>query len=215
MILVGQYDSPFVRRAAVALHHHGLAFERRVLSVFADFDAMIGENPLGKVPVLILDDGDRLWDSRAILEYLDALALPAARLTPEDPATFRRMLRIEAAGIGLAEKVYERGIDLGRKSVSDPGWVARLERQIASAQDWLDGALGDGWAAGPALSRADLAAALAATYLAEKAPALYEPARRPGLEAHRRRAESLPCFAAARYSAAEAAASGWRPDAPG
>ena len=42
MILVGQYDSPFVRRVAIALGHYGLAFERRVLSTFRDFDVMFG-----------------------------------------------------------------------------------------------------------------------------------------------------------------------------
>lgn len=55
MILIGQYDSPFVPRVAVALNLYGIGFERRVLSVFADFDAMLRINPLGKVPVLQLD----------------------------------------------------------------------------------------------------------------------------------------------------------------
>ncbi|MEL6266318.1 MAG: glutathione S-transferase N-terminal domain-containing protein, partial [Pseudomonadota bacterium] len=52
MILVGQYDSPFVRRVAIALHHYGLPFERRVLSVFLDFDALLAIHPAGKVPAL-------------------------------------------------------------------------------------------------------------------------------------------------------------------
>ena len=56
-VLVGQYDSPFVRRVAVVMHYYGLAFGRRVLSTFADFDAMLELGPLGKVP--ILGDGRR------------------------------------------------------------------------------------------------------------------------------------------------------------
>src|SRR5262249_57239123 len=79
MILIGQYDSPFVRRVAVTLHCYDLPFERRVLSVFTDFDAMLTINPLGKVPVLQLDDGERLFDSRAILDYLDSLVAPDRR----------------------------------------------------------------------------------------------------------------------------------------
>ena len=71
MILYGQYDSPFVRRVAVAMNHYGMPFERRVLSVFQDFEAMLAVNPLGKVPVLEFDDGAVLADSRAILDYLD------------------------------------------------------------------------------------------------------------------------------------------------
>jgi glutathione S-transferase len=52
-ILIGQYDSPFVRRVAVTLHHYGVAFERRVLSTFADFDTMLELGPPGKVPVFV------------------------------------------------------------------------------------------------------------------------------------------------------------------
>jgi glutathione S-transferase len=55
MILVGQYDSPFVRRVAVTMNLYAMPFERRILSVFTDFEAMLQLNPLGKVPVLQLD----------------------------------------------------------------------------------------------------------------------------------------------------------------
>ena len=51
MILIGRYDSPFVRRVAVALNFYGIAFERRLTSVFRDFDELLAVNPLGKVPV--------------------------------------------------------------------------------------------------------------------------------------------------------------------
>lgn len=60
MILVGQYDSPFVRRVAVTLNLYGLPFGRWSFSVFKDFDAVLALNPLGKVPVLTLDDGEGL-----------------------------------------------------------------------------------------------------------------------------------------------------------
>ncbi len=50
MILVGQYDSPFVRRVAIALNYFGMEFERHVLSTFQNLDEMLAINPLGKVP---------------------------------------------------------------------------------------------------------------------------------------------------------------------
>lgn len=209
MILVGQYDSPFVRRVAVALHHYGLPFERRVLSVFADFDAMLAINPLGKVPTLILDDGTPIYDSRAIIEYLDAIAPPGLRLTPEEDPSRICMLRLEAAGIGLAEKTYERGIETARKSpeARDQPWIARLERQIASVAEWLEAETpADGFLVGRALTRADLAVALALTFLREKQPLLYDAEGRPRLHAFRGRCEALPPFRAAPYSAGEAAA---------
>ena len=75
-VLVGQYDSPFVRRVAVVMHYYGVAFGRRVLSTFADFDAMLELGPLGKVPILVMADGERLWDSRAVLDFLHGRASP-------------------------------------------------------------------------------------------------------------------------------------------
>lgn len=82
MILVGQLDSPFVRRVAATLSHYGLAFDRHVLSVFGDPDEVRRLNPLGKVPALIIDDGETLIDSAMIIDYLDELAGPDRALTP-------------------------------------------------------------------------------------------------------------------------------------
>jgi len=64
MILVGQYDSPYVRRVAVSLRMLGFAYRHDTRSVFADFDAMRQVNPLGRIPSLVLDDGATLIDSR-------------------------------------------------------------------------------------------------------------------------------------------------------
>ena len=82
MILVGQLDSPFVRRVAATLSHYEMTFDRHVLSVFGDRDEVLRLNPLGKVPALIIDEGETLVDSAMIIDYLDELAGPARRLTP-------------------------------------------------------------------------------------------------------------------------------------
>ena len=118
MILVGQYDSPFVRRVAVTMNIYTMPFERRVLSVFTDFEAMLAVNPLGKVPVLQLEDGELLYDSRAILDYLDGLVPVEKRLVPAGEPHRRRILRIEAVALGLAEKLYERGVEFAVSGVA-------------------------------------------------------------------------------------------------
>lgn len=217
MILVGQYDSPFVRRVAIALHHYEMPFERHVLSVFKDLDDMLAVNPLGKVPSLILDDGETLFESRAIIDYLEGVAPPERRLAPTEEPDRRRVLKLEAVGIGLAEKVYERGIEVGRRSPGkrDPAWQARLERQIVSAADWLEAQRPTPWFHGGAFSRADLAVAVAMQYLARVVPALDDPQARPALRAHRVRCEALPAFAEVEDSKEEALASGWRPQSAG
>src|SRR5262249_6630912 len=140
MILIGQYDSPFVRRVGVTLHCYDIPFERSVRSVFTDFEDMLTINPLGKVPVLQLDDGERLFDSRAILDYLDSLIAPDRRLAPPNEPARRAVLRIDAVATGLAEKLYERGYEFARRDPTkrDLAIVARVERQIDSALSWLE-----------------------------------------------------------------------------
>ena len=82
MILVGQYDSPFVRRVAVTLHLYGMPFTRNTLSVFSDAGEMARINPLVRIPSLVLDSGETLIDSAAILDTLDEMVGPGRALTP-------------------------------------------------------------------------------------------------------------------------------------
>ena len=83
MILVGRYLSPFVRRVAVTLRLYGLEYEHRPLMAFGDDKKTISQwNPVGRVPVLLLDDGEVLFESSAILDYLDERVGPERALIP-------------------------------------------------------------------------------------------------------------------------------------
>jgi glutathione S-transferase len=214
-VLVGQYDSPFVRRVAVALHHYGVAFERRILSTFTDFETMLELGPLGKVPVFVLADGEHLWDSRAILDFLHGQAPPERLLLPREEPGRHQVLQVEAVALGLAEKAYERGLEFARRAAGtqDPVWIARLERQIASALAWLEAQRPAPFLRLGAFSTADVTAAVAFTFIREKWPKLVPSGAYPALEMHWAACEAMPAFQAARYSATEAARSGWRPEA--
>src|SRR5258708_19997948 len=89
VFLIGQYDSPFVRRVAIALRLYGLAFGHRPWSTFGDADKMAAFNPLRRVPTLVLDNGEALIESTAMLDYLDELVGPEkamiARQRPHPP----------------------------------------------------------------------------------------------------------------------------------
>jgi glutathione S-transferase len=213
-VLVGQYDSPFVRRVAVVLHFYGVAFDWRVLSTFADFDTMLELGPLGKVPVFVMADGERLWDSRGILDFLHGQASPEQSLLPHEEPRRRQVLRVEAAAVGLAEKAYERGIEFSRRApgTQDPIWIARLEQQIASTLVWLEAQRPAPFLVGQSFSVGDVTAAVAHTYIKEKCPQLLPPRAFPALEMHRAACEAMPAFQAAPYSATETALSGWRPE---
>src|SRR6516164_11438381 len=113
MILVGQYDSPFVRRVAISLGVLGLACEHDTRSVFSDFDAMRRINPLGRIPSLVLDGGEILIDSAAILDHIDETVGPDRALVPRSGAARRAALRRIALATGVIDKagggvVYER-----------------------------------------------------------------------------------------------------------
>ncbi len=130
MILIGQFDSPFVRRVAIAARLYGLPFEHRPWSTFGDADKIAPYNPLRRVPTLVLDGGEALIESMAILDYLDELACPdKALIAPRGPER-RHALRICALAMGLGDKsvslLYERVL---RKDALKL-WVERSETQI-------------------------------------------------------------------------------------
>ncbi len=91
--------------------------------------------------------------------------------------------------------------------------IARLERQIASALAWLEAQHPAPFLCGQAFSVADVTAAVAFTYIREKWPQLVPPGAHPALQMHWAACEAMPAFQVARYSATEAARSGWRPEA--
>lgn len=98
MILIGQYDSPFVRRVGIALTLYELPFEHRPWSTFGDADKIRRYNPLTRVPTLVLDNGEVLIESHAMLprsaslarRITDWLRSPRFRRSPSMPRGWKR-----------------------------------------------------------------------------------------------------------------------------
>ena len=139
MILIGQYDSPFVRRVAIAMRLYGIAFEHRPWSTFGDADKIAPYNPLRRVPTLVLDDGEALIESAMILDHLDDLVGPDKAMIAPRGETRRRHLRICALAMGLGDKgvslLYERVL---RKEKQLDLWVERCKSQISGVLDMLE-----------------------------------------------------------------------------
>src|SRR3954463_15651079 len=104
MILIGQYDSPFVRRVGIALTLYGMAFKHRPWSVFGDTEKIRPINPLVRVPTLVLDDGEVLMESHSILDYLDNTVGRERALFPSNEPARHKALRIAALATGTGEK---------------------------------------------------------------------------------------------------------------
>lgn len=204
MILVGQYDSPFVRRVAVSLHLLGLPFTRNTISVFGDADAMRQINPLGRIPSLVLDDGEVLIDSAAILDHLDEQVGPERALLPSRGAPRRVALRLIALAAGALEKagaiVYERTLRPADRQF--PPWMERCAVQLTSALAALEAAVPEGWIGGDRPGQADVTIGCALGYLAMRRPEALTPghARLARLAAA---CEELEAFRAARPAADE------------
>ena len=199
LILIGQYDSPFVRRVGIAMTLYGLPFTQQPWSIFGDADKIRAYNPLVRVPTLVLDDGEVLIESHSILDYLDSL-VPADRvLFPASEPARRQALKVAALATGLAEKgvslFYEKRL---HSQVSDV-WVDRCRSQIAGALAALEAdraqRAGDYWF-GDHIGHADIAVAAALRFLAEVHPGLVAETAHPALGAHAARLEAMPVFRA-------------------
>jgi len=92
MILVGRYASPFVRRVAVTMQWIGMPYEQKVLSAAKDAEAIRPYNPMVKVPVLMLPNGELLIESAAIIETVLEMT-PQQRLLPASGASRRHILQ--------------------------------------------------------------------------------------------------------------------------
>ena len=195
MILVGQYDSPYVRRVAVSLRVLGFAYEHDTRSIFADFDAMRRVNPLGRIPALVLDDGEVLIDSEAILDWLDGTVCPERALIPPSGPERRRALRIIALATGAIDKVgaaaYERL--LRPAALRWPEWIERCRTQGAGA---IAALAAEPWPGRARLDQAAITTACTIRYVRMADPDLLPPGRFPTLDALSERCENLPAFQA-------------------
>ena len=197
MILIGQYDSPFVRRVAIALRLYGLPFEHRPWSTFGEGDKIAPYNPLRRVPTLVLDGGEALIESTAILDYLDELAGPEKAVIAARGPERRHALKICALATGLGDKsvslLYERVLRKDQSKI----WVERCEDQIGGVLDVLEkqrAAIATPYWFGTRIGHADIAVACVLRFTAEAHPDLFSAARHPALAAHAARCEALPVF---------------------
>ncbi len=195
MILIGMFDSPFVRRVAVAMDLLGLPFEHRDWSVGRDFNRIRDYSPLGRVPVLVLDDGEVLTDSAVILDWLDGQAGDAT-LLPAHGAARRQALRLVGYATGAVEKALQQVMErvFRPDDKRHAPWVERCRTQMEGALQVLDRACVDAgdsqWLVGDRFGLADLTVACFCTYLRDALP--YDLDRFPSLAARVARYETLP-----------------------
>lgn len=169
MILYGRLLSPFVRRVAVQAALQGHALDRRdILVQGPDFERLREMNPVGRVPVLVLDDDTLLVETWAICDWLDETAPNGRRLLPASGIERRAALQRLAIASGTAEKavslVYERNRRPEEFHWMD--WQQRLVAQIQGGLKSMDAAVPEtGWLGGAEMDVTDIATAIACDFL--------------------------------------------------
>ncbi len=169
MQLIGRTLSPFVRRVALAMDLGGVAYEQLALSTANDGDKIKAYNPLTRVPALVLDSGEKIIDSAAILDYLDGVIPADHAITPPHGADRRRALMIEALMIGAAEKAIAGYYERNRKPADkhhEPfieGCMAQCHAGLAAVEEMLSP--GAAFAVGSRPSRADIAIVAVVSFL--------------------------------------------------
>ncbi|MGL4323861.1 MAG: glutathione S-transferase family protein [Beijerinckiaceae bacterium] len=197
MILIGQYDSPFVRRVGIALTLYGMPFEHRPWSAFGDTEKIRAYNPLSRVPTLVLDHGEVLIESHSILDYLDNTVTPEKAMFPRQEPARHQALRIAALATGVAEKAVSLFYEMRLHDIASEIWVSRCRLQIESVLSVLEqerAARSTAYWFSDTISHADIAVAVALRFLADAHPGLIAMAQFPALARDAEGLESLPVF---------------------
>jgi glutathione S-transferase len=197
MLLIGQYDSPFVRRVGIALRLYGIPFEHRPWSSFGDADALRPYNPLTRVPTLVLDDGESIIDSHAILDHVDGLVPAGRRMFPASGDARRRAIKVASLATGMGDKLVSLFYEQRLHAQASDIWVKRCRQQIEAALDTLEADRAQrmsGWWFGETIGHADIAVGCVLRFAREVHSGIIDFSGYPALLAHCTRTEALPVF---------------------
>jgi glutathione S-transferase len=199
MILIGQFDSPFVRRVGIALTLYDMSFEHRPWSSFGDREKLRAVNPLMRVPTLVLDDGTVLSDSHMMLDYLDRRVGDAKALFPVFEPDRHRALRTATLAMGICEKAVSLFYETRLHEDTSQLWIQRCTDQIKGALAVLEAektALPTEFWFGTRIGHADIAVAVMMRFISDVHGAVISDSRILILRAHAAKLESLPVFKA-------------------
>lgn len=196
MKLIASHTSPYARKVRIALAEKKIEYDLVEESPWAAQTAVPAYNPLGKVPVLVLDDGTTLFDSRVIVEYLDTVS-PVSRLIPEPNRQRIVVKRWEALADGICDAAVTLVLERKRPArQQNKDWLDRHQRKIDLGLKELADELGEkAWCNGDAYSLADIATGCALAYLDLRHAAIDWRAAYPNLVKLTERLAKRPSFA--------------------
>lgn len=182
MKLVTSLTSPYGRKARVVLLEKKIPFQLQVENPWLPDSPVPSFNPLGKVPVLVLEDGVSVFDSRVIVEYLDHVS-PVAHLIPSELKSRMVVRGVEALADGVTDAavaVYLEKKRAPEQQSSD--WLLLQEKTLFRGLEALSEALGENpWYLGNSMTLADVACGCMLGYLELRFPEIGWRAAHPNL----------------------------------
>lgn len=167
MKLIGSLTSPFVRKVRIVAMEKHIDLEFAVDIPWTPETQVPDSNPLGKVPVLVMDDGSTLFDSRVIVEYLDTVT-PVSRLIPEGNRQRIAVKRWEALADGIVDAAALIFLERTRRAPEHQSqdWIVRQERKVFRGLEEMSEELGEKkFCTGETMNLADIAVGCALGYL--------------------------------------------------
>ncbi|MGE0423526.1 MAG: glutathione S-transferase family protein [Reyranellaceae bacterium] len=196
MLLIGVNRSPYTRRVAITLRAYGVAYEQRDLNGFGHREAVRAANPLGRIPALVLDSGETLIDSAAIVDHLDEAYGGEQPLTPRSGAERRAVLKLAAMMMGACDKGLQAAYHRNHtpKEKWHQPWIDDCMAQMANALAAVEAMVGPD---APCLLLGRLTQADITAFVAERLGrglGIDTDSRMPKLRALTRRLLELPSF---------------------
>jgi glutathione S-transferase len=167
MLLIGVNRSPYTRRVAITLTAYGVAYEQKCVSGFGNREEVRAANPLGRIPALVLDTGETLVDSGAIIDHLDEAHGGDRPLTPASGGDRRAVLKVSAIMMGACDKALQAAYHRNHTPVEKRHQprVDDCTAQVASALAAIDATVDP---AAPYLLRGRLTQADITAFVAER-----------------------------------------------
>ncbi len=184
MKLIGSLTSPYVRKVRIVMAEKKLDYQFVLEDVWGE-DAISKSNPLGKVPCLVLEGGEAVFDSRVIVEYMDTRS-PVSRLIPESSRERTEVRTWEALADGLLDaailaRMEQTWVHRGEEQRSQ-AWIARQLGKVNACVAAMSTGLADKpWCSGIHLTLADIAVGCALGYLDFRYPDIAWRANYPNL----------------------------------
>ena len=182
MKLVTSLTSPYGRKVRVVLAEKKVSFQLQVENPWLPDSPVPEINPLGKVPVLVLEDGVSVFDSRVIVEYVDHLT-PVAHLIPGEPKSRMMVRGVEALADGVADAAVALLLEKKRPTDKQSAdWLILQEKTVFRGLEALSEALGEKpWFLGNTMTLADIACGCMLGYLGLRFPEIAWGAAHPNL----------------------------------